>query len=320
MKEYPFEKWLNVNNTVYLSGKYVIKHMKSKNEIEYYNQNNNLDYVHKIQDDFLIMYYKGISLFEKIPSINLNIFAINLLNEIHNIHKNNYLYLNLKPSNILINENNEITIVDFKMCKHKQDKTKTLFIIDDNFTPIKKKINILSDYESLGYILIYYFNNGNIYWSNVKKKILNIKNILILNYLDYVKTITEKNFVFDVVLNIFSIDNDIKDDKLENDNIINNINNIINNKANIINNKVEDYIKELSDLESISAKEEYLNNIPINFLYYIAFFYKINYLDIYDKSKIINLIIKHNNQIERNENFLMQLVIDCIYKKYNNET
>lgn len=114
-----------------------------------------------------------------------------LLSIIEHVHKKGMLYIDLKPENIMFKDDTlkEIVLIDFGIYKtwqcHRNGVRECIDVNDVEGTPLYASKNALSskstsridDIESIGYILIFLYNKGNIPWKNEKtnKSILNRK-------------------------------------------------------------------------------------------------------------------------------------------------
>ena len=196
-----------------------------KNHINIIKLNNiKENYYYKLNNNYSVILYEPM-----INYITLNDFMKNNLNKIEDInqknniiikiisqlilairyiHKNKYLYLNLNPDNIYINNEYNIKLTDFSICiKYINNNSefynntiinKIINIIEERNKNIKfNSINInkgyygtrCDDIESIFYILIFLYNNNDIHSiynknKNIKTIIINKQNILKNNNLN----------------------------------------------------------------------------------------------------------------------------------------
>ena len=160
------------------------------------NQNNMFKYK-KDEFTYLLLEYFPKILTKKIEK-KLNIEDIKhiikqLLISIKELHKCNYIHNDLKPDNIMFNNNNELKLIDFGLCSRFLTPLKEHIIQksmgmtgNERFASIDalKKLSTSrrSDIESIGYIMIYLLNPKHkiFKFKNIEENIEN-KNLLINN-------------------------------------------------------------------------------------------------------------------------------------------
>jgi serine/threonine protein kinase len=164
----------------------------------------------------LFKYYKKFSI------NTINYIGINILNILKIIHKNGYIYQDIKPQNFVINNKYEICIIDFGLSKKFiHNKKHIKFNCNLNFVGniryasinahLKFELSRRDDIESLGYMLIHFILNK-LPWQqmtqydNIEKIITNVGNMklstnlnnyndipkYIMQYLQYSKSL---NFI-----------------------------------------------------------------------------------------------------------------------------
>jgi serine/threonine protein kinase len=127
--------------------------------------------------------------------LQIGIQVINLLKVLHN---NGFVHRDIKPDNFLLglnSKNKQIHIIDFGFCKSYLVNNKHIdssqnshnIIGTPNFISINAhNFNELSrrdDLESLGYMLLYFYNGGKLNWSEVtnNEMIMLMKSSIIIN-------------------------------------------------------------------------------------------------------------------------------------------
>ena len=125
-----------------------------------------------------------------------NIFT-QILSSLYFLHTNNYIHRNIRPENILINENNEIKLTNFSYCTEIKDKKLT--------TIIKNKVEYISpemireqpynqsiDIWSIG-VLLYYILHGYSPFGSIEDNV---------NYDEIIRNIIIDKFTIDDKLNL----------------------------------------------------------------------------------------------------------------------
>ena len=125
-----------------------------------------------------------------------NIFT-QILSSLYFLHTNNYIHRNIRPENILINENNEIKLTNFSCCTEIKDKKLT--------TIIKNKVEYISpemireqpynqsiDIWSIG-VLLYYILHGYSPFGSIEDNV---------NYDEIIRNIIIDKFKIDNKLNL----------------------------------------------------------------------------------------------------------------------
>ena len=125
-----------------------------------------------------------------------NIFT-QILSSLYFLHTNNYIHRNIRPENILINENNEIKLTNFSYCTEIKDKKLT--------TIIKNKVEYISpemireqpynqsiDIWSIG-VLLYYILHGYSPFGSIEDNV---------NYDEIIRNIIIDKFKIDNKLNL----------------------------------------------------------------------------------------------------------------------
>ena len=125
-----------------------------------------------------------------------NIFT-QILSSLYFLHTNNYIHRNIRPENILINENNEIKLTNFSYCTEIKDKKLT--------TIIKNKVEYISpemireqpynqsiDIWSIG-VLLYYILHGYSPFGSIEDNV---------NYDEIIRNIIIDKFKIDPKLNL----------------------------------------------------------------------------------------------------------------------
>ena len=153
--------------------KYILKHPKNKaslemlkNEVEILQKINKLSFVPKIvysgfsdsknyivQDCFDMI---TLDKYEFDSNYDILSFFVNLLDCIAELHTLGIVHADLKPQNILINDNHEIKIIDFGLSFIEGEKSIANFV-SYNYSSVeqlkKEKLNCQTDIYSLGIIL-----------------------------------------------------------------------------------------------------------------------------------------------------------------------
>lgn len=141
----------------------------------------------------LLQYFNGMTLKEyilnekniKIDEI-IKIF-LEIIDVIEKIHKNNVIHRDIKPTNIMINKNKEIKIIDFNMSSYKNEENEFIKISEGyspvEFYSINNKNREESDIYSV-FALLYFMIN--------KKKVDNIEKRFYENNIKFYVNIDEK--------------------------------------------------------------------------------------------------------------------------------
>ncbi|SJZ97581.1 serine/threonine protein kinase [Selenihalanaerobacter shriftii] len=140
----------------------VMQKLQNKNIAKCY------DYFKENNTVYIVMkYYPGETLTDylrKNDDISINEFLedvyFSLLNAIHSIHKEGYIHRDIKPDNIIINQNKPI-LIDFGSTINYKKEDHDKIILTPGFSPIefystKTKQGIYSDIYSLSAILYYF--------------------------------------------------------------------------------------------------------------------------------------------------------------------
>ena len=224
----------NIKNIIYYEYILLSHHLNDSNYIiKLYNNKN---YYYKNNEySFIITELLYENLEEKKQRYKFNIeeiksIGIQLIKAIQYIHDKKYIYINLKPDNIMfINENNNnIKLIDFNCCSkyinHISEFYENILLKSPIGNTIFSSVNInksysglrIDDLESILWILVYLLNyNITTILKNTKKitKIITIKE-------NFLNNIHQEDYIHDFIINFI---NELK-----------NYNNINNKKPNYI--------------------------------------------------------------------------------------
>ena len=185
----------NKNKTIYLihrdNQKLILKQfLKSDSLMMLKNEENILKNIESLnispklieanyQNNYLIMNYINGCELNKYPYSSFNnkieIF-LKVIEAVKKLHSKNIIHCDLKPSNILIDENDEIKIIDYDISKFKLEKNNQYISI--HYCSLEQinnqEITELTDIYSLG-IIFYVLILGKFPFDGTKKEIINKK-------------------------------------------------------------------------------------------------------------------------------------------------
>ena len=185
----------NKNKTIYLihrdNQKLILKQfLKSDSLMMLKNEENILKNIESLnispklieanhQNNYLIMNYINGYELNKYPYSSFNkkieIF-LKVIEAVKKLHSKNIIHCDLKPSNILIDENDEIKIIDYDISKFKLEKNNQYISI--HYCSLEQinnqEITELTDIYSLG-IIFYVLILGKFPFDGTKKEIINKK-------------------------------------------------------------------------------------------------------------------------------------------------
>lgn len=235
----------NIKNIIYYEYILLSQHLNDSNYIvKLYNKNlYNKNYCYKNNEyAFIITELLYENLEEKKQRYEFTIeeiksIGIQIIKAIQYIHNKKYIYIDLKPENIMfINENdNDIKLIDFNCCSkyinHLSEFYENTLLKSPIGNTIFSSINInksysgirIDDLESILWILVYLLNYNII---NILKNTKKINKIITIKE-NFINNIHQEDFIHDFIINFI---NELK-----------NYNNI--------NNKKPDYIKFINILE-----------------------------------------------------------------------
>jgi serine/threonine protein kinase len=107
--------------------------------------------------------------------------GVQIINLLKILHENGFVHRDIKPENFLLGLNNkskQIHMIDFGFCKsylvnnkHIELENTSDIIGTPNFISVnahnRKELSRRDDLESLGYMLLFFYNEGNLVWSEI---------------------------------------------------------------------------------------------------------------------------------------------------------
>ena len=151
---------------------------------------------------FLMEYVKGKDLFDVIRDIGLlnkyqtQFYSCSLFVIINYLHSHKFIYRDIKPENIVVEENGYIKLIDFGAAKKIEDKTKTVIGTPYYMAPevfSGEGYSFEADYWSVA-ICMYEFMCGYVPFGEDLEDPLEIYNTIMNSELDFPSIIKDKSF------------------------------------------------------------------------------------------------------------------------------